>query len=120
MKYLISIAIGLSILLFQGDITFASTTEGYDLSTIKETSESVSLDSLGVLAKEYSIPILVILVIVSGFTALLGLVFKPLKAVAGTVLGIGIVFFLLVNYAPQIVGIMIAVADSVVSRITGG
>lgn len=120
MKYLISLVIGLSFLLFQGDATFASTTEGYDLSTIKNTSENVSLDSLGVVVKEYSIPILVIMVIVSGFTALLGLVFKPLKAVAATVFGMGIVFYLLVNFAPQIVGVLIAVVDSVMSRIAGG
>ncbi|MEK5217736.1 hypothetical protein [Psychrobacillus sp. FSL H8-0487] len=120
MKYLISMAIGLSFLLFQGDITFASTTEGYDLSTIRETSENVSLDSLGVLAKEYSIPILVIMVIIAGFSALLGLIFKPLKAVAGSIFGIGIVFYLLVNFAPQITGVLISVVDSVMNRVTGG
>lgn len=120
MKYLISIVIGLTIFLAQGDLTFASTTEGYDLNAIKQTSENVSLDSLGVLAKEYSIPILVIIVILSGFTALLGLIFKPLKAVAGTLLGIGILFFVLVNYAPQIVGILIALVESVMNRVTGG
>ncbi|MEQ2529092.1 hypothetical protein WMO40_20670 [Bacillaceae bacterium CLA-AA-H227] len=112
--------LGASIGFFSPEITSASTTGGYDLSEIEKTSENVSLDSLGALAKEYSIPILIVLVVLSGFSALIGLAFKPMKVVAGSLLGIGILFYILVNFAPQIVGIMMAIIDSIMSRVTGG
>jgi len=110
--------LGASIGFFSPEITSASTTGGYDLSEIEKTSENVSLDSLGALAKEYSIPILIVLVVLSGFSALIA--FKPMKVVAGSLLGIGILFYILVNFAPQIVGIMMAIIDSIMSRVTGG
>lgn len=97
----------------------SATTSGYDLNKVKEAQENVSIDSLMVAAKEYSLPILITIVVISGFTALGGLVFKPLKAAAGSLLGVGIVFFVLVNFAPQIVGIMISVVNSIMERITG-
>lgn len=118
------VQIGLALLLsfslsfFVPEIASANT-GGYDISKVKETSENVDLDSLGALAKEYSVPIVIILVVLSGFSALLGLVFKPLKVVSGSLLGIGILFYVLVNFAPQIVGILLAVIESVMSRVTG-
>ncbi|MFS0783397.1 hypothetical protein [Bacillus sp. 1P06AnD] len=93
---------------------------GYDLNKIKTTSEQVSIDSMGAMAKEYSIPIIVIVVVLSGFMALGGLVFKPLKLAAGSLLGIGILFFVLVNYAPEVAGIMISFVDNIMTRLTGG
>lgn len=100
--------------------TVSTRTEGYDLSKIRETSENVDFESLGALAKEYSIPIFVILVVLSGFSALLGLVFQPMKLAAGSLLGIGILFYSLVNFAPQIVGIMMAIIDTVMLSLSGG
>lgn len=114
------IILGMNISIFFPELADASTPAGYNLSDIKETSENVNLDSLGALAKEYSVPILVILVVLAGFSALLGFAFKPMKVAAGSLLGIGIVFYLMVNFAPQIVGIMMAILDSIMSRVTGG
>lgn len=94
--------------------------QGYDLNKIKQTSENVSVDSLGAAAKEYSIPILIACVVLSGFLALAGIAFKPLKVAAGSLLGIGILFFVLVNYAPEISGILISIVDGVMGRVTGG
>lgn len=101
------------------ELANASTTGGYNLDEIKDTSENISFDRLGALAKEYSVPILVVMVVLSGFSALLGFIFKPMKLAAGTILGIGILFYVMVNFAPQIVGIMMAIVDSIMSRITG-
>lgn len=108
------------VFLGQSELANASTSGGYDLKDIEETSKNVSFDSLGSLAKEYSIPILVVLVVLSAFAALLGFIFKPMKVAAGSLLGIGIVFYLMVNFAPQIVGILMAIVDSIMSRVTGG
>lgn len=94
-------------------------TEGYDLSKIKETSENVDFESLGALAKGYSIPILVVLVVLSGFSALLGLFYQPMKLAAGSLLGIGLVFYIAVNFAPQIVGIMMAIVNAVMLSVSG-
>ncbi|MGA5692692.1 hypothetical protein [Cytobacillus pseudoceanisediminis] len=123
MKYKFLIALGAFLLSIQLNffITGAAhaSTEGYDMNKIQNTADNVSLDSLGAAAKEYSVPILVITVILSGFLALGGIVFKPLKLAAGSLLGIGILFFSLVNYAPELAGIMISIVDSVMDRITG-
>lgn len=97
-----------------------ASTQGYDLNKIKETSENVSLESLGSLAKEYSIPILIVCVVLSGFLALGGIAFKPLKVAAGSLLGIGVLFFILVNYAPEIGGILISIVDGIMERVSGG
>lgn len=94
-------------------------TKGYDLSKVKETSENVNFESLGALAKEYSIPIFVVLVVLSGFSALLGLFYKPMKLAAGSLLGIGLVFYIAVNFAPQIVGIMMAIVNAVMLSVSG-
>jgi hypothetical protein len=99
--------------------TTATTSGGYDLSQIDKASKNVTLDGLGALAKEYSIPILVVLVVLAAFSALLGFAFKPMKVVAGSLLGTGVLFYIMVNFAPQIVGIMMAIVDSVMSRVTG-
>lgn len=119
-KTILASSLCLWFILFASGSEVSAAFNGLDLDLIKETSESFSLNSLFEIAKEFSIPILVGMVVLSGFSALLGLIFKPLKVVAGSLLGIGLVFFLLVNYAPQIVGIMIAFVRSVMSRITGG
>jgi uncharacterized membrane protein YphA (DoxX/SURF4 family) len=102
------------------EVLATSVSEGYDLNKIEQTSQNVSVDSLGVMAREYSIPIVVISVVLSGFMALAGLVFKPLKLAAGGLFGITILFYIMVNYAPEISGIIISVVDSIVSRISGG
>lgn len=121
LKVLIMMFIIMSATLTTPIITDATTTNsGYNLEEVQKASENISLDSIFALAKEYSIPILIIIVVLSGFSALLGLMFKPMKIVSGSLLGMGILFFILVNFAPQIVGIMMAVIDSVMSRITGG
>lgn len=121
LKVLIMMFIIMSTTLTTPIITDATTTNsGYNLEEVQKASENISLDSIFALAKEYSIPILIIIVVLSGFSALLGLMFKPMKIVSGSLLGMGILFFILVNFAPQIVGIMMAVIDSVMSRITGG
>lgn len=112
--------LGLGFFYGKTEYAMAATTEGYDLSKIKETSENVTFDSLGALAMEYSIPILVTVVIISGILALLGIAFKPLRAAAMGLLGTGVVFFIGVNYAPQITGIMIAIVDGIMSRVSGG
>lgn len=90
------------------------------ITEVQQTSQNVSLGGLIDIAEEYSIPILVVIVVVAAFMALLGIMFKPLKAAAGGLLGTGILFFILVNYAPQIAAILISIADGVMSRITGG
>lgn len=104
--------------IFASNETYAAT-EGYDLNKIESTAENVSLDSLGVMAKEYSVPILVVAVVLSGFLALGGIVFKPLKVASGSLLGVSVLFFVIVNYAPELAGIMISVVDSVMDRVTG-
>jgi hypothetical protein len=86
---------------------------------VLDTSENVSLGNFIQVAEEYSIPILVVMVVISAFLALIGIIFKPLKAAAGGILGMSILFFVLVNYAPQIAGIMISIVDGIMSRITG-
>ncbi|WP_019156875.1 hypothetical protein [Robertmurraya massiliosenegalensis] len=120
LKYVFAMAIGLICWGFfaQPELASASTVN-IDVDSVKATSENVSLDGMMSLAKEYSIPILIVLVVLSGFSALIGLAFKPAKILAGSLLGMGLLFFLLVNFAPQIVGIMMAAVDSVMSRVTG-
>lgn len=91
-----------------------------DFDKVRNTSQNVTLDGTLAVAKEYSIPILIVSVVISGFLALGGIMFKPLKLAASSLLGIGILFFILVNYAPQIAGVLISIVDGVVNRVSGG
>lgn len=98
--------------------TAAQTVGGYDISKIKDTSANVTLDSFIAAAQSFSLPVLIVVIVLSGFMAIIGLIFKPLKTAAITMLGMGMIFYILVNYAPQVLGILIGLCDSLMDVLT--
>lgn len=101
-----------------GDLASANT--GYDLDKVRQTSENVDAESIGKMAKGSSIPIMVTIIVIAAFVALVGIFFKKARAFAATMIGMVVIFFLLVNFAPEIAGILIGVVGNVMETLTGG
>lgn len=101
-------------------VPFVEASNGIDYDAVRNSSANLSVDELFNMSKEYSVPILIGGFVLSGFMAVAGLVFKPLKMAAGSLIGICLLFFILVNYAPTLAGVMISVVDGVMSRLSGG
>lgn len=114
------LALGFMFLFNFGVVGIAEASTNIDYEAIRNTDSNLSIDYLFGIATEYSVPILIGGIVLSGFMAVVGLVFKPLKMAAGGLFGTCIMFFILVNYAPEISGILISVVDGIMSRISGG
>lgn len=93
---------------------------GIDINAVQQTASTVSLESMIQSVQEFSVPILVILIILAAASAIGGLVYKPMRAAAGGFLGIGILFYVLVNNPEKIAGILISIGDGFMKIVTGG
>lgn len=91
----------------------------YDLNKIEQTAQNVDGDKLLNLAKEFSIPLLIVAMVLSVFLFLGGIIFKWMRVAAGSLFTSSIFFFIVVNWAPDLAGILIGAIDYVMGRITG-
>lgn len=75
-------------------------------------------NKLWLIAKAYSLPGLVVALIVSAVMIFLSALFGPgLKRMAGGLIFASIVAFILINFAPEITGKILSVIDSLISTI---
>lgn len=83
-----------------------------------QVKTSTAVEKLWLMAKAYSVPILIISFLAGAVFMLLSIFFgQAMKRVAGGIIGMGIIAFILFNYAPQLTGMVLSLVDIVLGDI---
>lgn len=98
-------------------ITIPNSNSSNTLNTVDETRNGFNgnFDDFMTKLRDLSIPVTITFLAIAGFLLLIGIIVSPLRKIAFTIVGGGMIGFVFINYGEYIVGLYYAAVDFITS-----